>query len=288
MRWHRCLRCDSWVPLPARHPDPRGAARPRRGRGPAARARAARQDRPAHDRRRPRSALPRLGILAAAIFVFAANRGSCGSRCSRCSPTSSSGSPRRGRGRRHRGPPELFSVQSGTLMKIGLVVAAYALLEGVEAVGLWWQRRWAEYLTFVATTVLLPVEIHELTDGSRPSRSSLSRQPRDRRLSRLRQAALRPARRGRGRARVRERDTGWDALERTAPGALPPKPRAPSRPPRPHTPRPCRHGPSRAPRASYGRSRRPARRSGRAAEAERAPGGRPRRARSARDRRPRP
>ena len=31
----------------------------------------------------------------------------------------------------------LFSVQSGTLTKIGLVVSAYALVEGVEAVGLW-------------------------------------------------------------------------------------------------------------------------------------------------------
>src|SRR3954451_23351119 len=48
----------------------------------------------------------------------------------------------------------LFSVAHGTLIKIGVVVLAYAILEGLEAVGLWlmcrWaERRWAEYLTFI-------------------------------------------------------------------------------------------------------------------------------------------
>jgi uncharacterized membrane protein (DUF2068 family) len=37
------------------------------------------------------------------------------------------------------------------------------VLEGIEAVGLWYTKRWAEYLTFIATTVLLPLEIYELT-----------------------------------------------------------------------------------------------------------------------------
>src|SRR2546423_851492 len=57
----------------------------------------------------------------------------------------------------------LFSLRAGTLHVVGLVVAAYAALEGVEAVGLWFQRRWAEYLTFIATTALPPLEIFELT-----------------------------------------------------------------------------------------------------------------------------
>src|SRR5205085_11504877 len=39
---------------------------------------------------------------------------------------------------------------------------ASALLEGVEAVGLWRQRRWAEYLTAIATAGFLPFELHEL------------------------------------------------------------------------------------------------------------------------------
>ena len=34
--------------------------------------------------------------------------------------------------------------------------------EGVEAVGLWYTKRWAEYLTFIATTLLLPLEIYEI------------------------------------------------------------------------------------------------------------------------------
>jgi uncharacterized membrane protein (DUF2068 family) len=51
------------------------------------------------------------------------------------------------------------------LIRVLLVVAiAYALLEGIEAWGLWHERRWAEYLTVVATAGLLPLEIHELTE----------------------------------------------------------------------------------------------------------------------------
>ena len=32
----------------------------------------------------------------------------------------------------------------------------------MEAVGLWFAKRWAEYLTFIATTLLLPLEIYEI------------------------------------------------------------------------------------------------------------------------------
>ena len=38
----------------------------------------------------------------------------------------------------------------------------YAALLIVEGVGLWWQRRWAEYLTVVATSVFIPLEIYEI------------------------------------------------------------------------------------------------------------------------------
>lgn len=41
---------------------------------------------------------------------------------------------------------------------------AYCIVEGVEAYGLWRERRWAEYLTAVATVGLLPFEVHELVD----------------------------------------------------------------------------------------------------------------------------
>jgi uncharacterized membrane protein (DUF2068 family) len=47
-----------------------------------------------------------------------------------------------------------------TLVAIGLLL--YGLLEGVEGVGLWMAKRWAEYLTVVATAAFLPVEVSEL------------------------------------------------------------------------------------------------------------------------------
>ena len=48
-----------------------------------------------------------------------------------------------------------------TLVAIGLLV--YGLLELVEGVGLWLAKRWAEYLTVVATAAFLPYEVYELT-----------------------------------------------------------------------------------------------------------------------------
>ena len=48
------------------------------------------------------------------------------------------------------------------LYVLASICVAYACLEGVEAVGLWFNKRWAEYLTFVATTLLIPYEIYEL------------------------------------------------------------------------------------------------------------------------------
>jgi uncharacterized membrane protein (DUF2068 family) len=58
---------------------------------------------------------------------------------------------------------KVVSLRPGTLEIAGAVVTAYALLEAIEMVGLWYAQRWAEYLTFIATTVLLPLEVYELT-----------------------------------------------------------------------------------------------------------------------------
>jgi uncharacterized membrane protein (DUF2068 family) len=44
----------------------------------------------------------------------------------------------------------------------GVVAIAYGLLEGVESYGLFHRRRWAEYLTVVATVLLFVPEIDEL------------------------------------------------------------------------------------------------------------------------------
>jgi uncharacterized membrane protein (DUF2068 family) len=48
------------------------------------------------------------------------------------------------------------------LLLIGSVV--YAVLEGAEAIGLWLGKRWAEYLTVVATAGFLPIELRELSE----------------------------------------------------------------------------------------------------------------------------
>jgi uncharacterized membrane protein (DUF2068 family) len=56
----------------------------------------------------------------------------------------------------------LFSLRSGTLHEVGAALLGYGILEGIEAVGLWLAKRWAEYLTFIATTLLLPLEIYEI------------------------------------------------------------------------------------------------------------------------------
>ena len=96
--------------------------------------------------------------------MFAANQARCAAGLRRAGrPAGGAGRP----GARHEHGVlhelrRLFSIQHGTLTKIGARVAAYALLEGAEAVGLWYRRRWAEYLTFVATAALLPLEVYEL------------------------------------------------------------------------------------------------------------------------------
>jgi uncharacterized membrane protein (DUF2068 family) len=45
---------------------------------------------------------------------------------------------------------------------VGSGLTLYALLQLVEAFGLWRGRRWAEYLTVVATTLFVPLELYEL------------------------------------------------------------------------------------------------------------------------------
>jgi len=166
LRWYRCLRCDSWVALtppdkPARkYPPSRGEIIvPLRGK-------------PLRDRYVLRViAVERaahflvLGALAAAVLLFAGDRavldqdftsilkdlqGGLGG------PVASSN-----HGIVH-DLRSLFAVSITSLYLVGVAIAAYALMEGVEAVGLWLGKRWAEYLTFIATIVFVPYEIDEL------------------------------------------------------------------------------------------------------------------------------
>lgn len=50
----------------------------------------------------------------------------------------------------------------------GAAALAYSALEGTEAYGLWKRRRWGEWLTVVATSLLLVPEVWELTKSVTP------------------------------------------------------------------------------------------------------------------------
>ena len=60
---------------------------------------------------------------------------------------------------------EHISHSHGTgLLFVACVALGYMVLEGTEAVGLWFGKRWAEYLTAVATAGFLPLEVYELAE----------------------------------------------------------------------------------------------------------------------------
>ena len=223
LRWHRCLRCDAWVPRhaperPGREtvPGPDEVVVPLRGR-------------PLRDRYVLRLiALDRavhvvgLGLLGTLVLLFAAYREAWGPLAGRVVAVLQGGL---GGPVGHGGPTLLVEVQRAfevpvsTLRWLALVLLAYAVLEAVEAVGLWYARRWAEYLTFVATTVLLVPEVWELAHGPTPTKIvalvvNLAV------VAYLLVAKRLFGLRGGGRAEGAERahDTGWPAVERAGPG----------------------------------------------------------------------
>ena len=57
-----------------------------------------------------------------------------------------------------------FDYKRSTLLITAAALLVYALIEIVEAFGLWAAKRWAEYLTVVATAAFLPLEVYELTE----------------------------------------------------------------------------------------------------------------------------
>lgn len=57
-----------------------------------------------------------------------------------------------------------FNYKHSTLVITAVALLVYALIEIVEAFGLWAAKRWAEYLTVVATAMFLPLEVYELTE----------------------------------------------------------------------------------------------------------------------------
>lgn len=170
VRWHRCLRCDCWVALPRpvhgtrRHPPHRSEiVIPLRGK--ALRDRIALRliavDRAIH--------FLILTLLGVAVLAFTADRAHLKDAFYRVLTAIQggvAGGPVQTSGHVGilRDLDRIFSLRSGTLREVGIGLLAYGLLEGVEAIGLWLAQRWAEYLTFVSTTVLLPLEVYEIAN----------------------------------------------------------------------------------------------------------------------------
>jgi uncharacterized membrane protein (DUF2068 family) len=226
MRWYRCLRCDAWLPLPLpvktkrQHlPDKEEIELPLRGRALRDKfvLRLIAIDRALH--------FVVLGVLAALAFTLASHRTQLTHLIDRLNSLfygargSSSSSP-------HGLPHEierLLTLNVNTYRLIGVAAAAYAALEGSEAYGLWRQRRWAEYLTFVATTLFVPYEIYELSEKLTAFRigafvinlAILLYLLWAKRLFGLRGGEAADA-------EARERDSGWEAFEQLTPGEFSP------------------------------------------------------------------
>jgi uncharacterized membrane protein (DUF2068 family) len=64
-----------------------------------------------------------------------------------------------------------LATRPSTLTLLTFMLAAYAGLELVEGVGLWSLKRWGEYFAVVATSIFLPLEVHELAKGITPTRA---------------------------------------------------------------------------------------------------------------------
>jgi uncharacterized membrane protein (DUF2068 family) len=226
VRWHRCLRCDSWMavdppPPPVReHPPDRDEIElPLRGK-------------PLRDKIVLRLiAINRalhfvvLALLGSIILIFSANREQLRSTFYKVTADLTGGAIS-GEGHAQHGLlhelDRLFTTSSTNLHLLGAIFLAYALVEGIEAVGLWLTRRWAEYLTFVVTASLLPFEIYELTNKLSPFKivafainvAVVVYLLFAKRLFGIRGGAAADE-------ALFERDVGWQALERTTPGAGP-------------------------------------------------------------------
>jgi uncharacterized membrane protein (DUF2068 family) len=225
VRWFRCLRCDSWLPLPP----PEQTAR-----------QTAEQHPPSHEqielplRGKPLRdkvvlrliALNRafhlivlvgLGVL---VLLFAADRATLRDTFYKVI-TDLQGGVAANQSHAHGILHEIdnaFTTSSSHLHLLGAVLLVYGAIEGIEAVGLWYQRRWAEYLTFLVTASLLPLEAYEIANRATVFKAIafvinvavVAYLLRAKRLFGLRggvaaehaEAAI---------------DQGWEALERTAP-----------------------------------------------------------------------
>jgi uncharacterized membrane protein (DUF2068 family) len=57
---------------------------------------------------------------------------------------------------------KLAGVNKNQLMAMSGGAFLYSGLQLTEGIGLWFEKRWAEFLTAIATTLLIPLEIYEI------------------------------------------------------------------------------------------------------------------------------
>ena len=62
----------------------------------------------------------------------------------------------------HRIVDYLHQLHASEIKVAALFALGYGVLELIEGTGLWLDKLWAEYLTVIATSLLLPLEIYEL------------------------------------------------------------------------------------------------------------------------------
>jgi uncharacterized membrane protein (DUF2068 family) len=62
----------------------------------------------------------------------------------------------------HRIVVHLHNLTSNEVKIFAFLAVGYGMLELVEGVGLWLDKLWAEYLTVIATSLLVPLEVYEL------------------------------------------------------------------------------------------------------------------------------
>jgi uncharacterized membrane protein (DUF2068 family) len=226
VRWYRCLRCDSWLPLPP----PKAPAR--RDLPPREKIELPLRGKPLRDKIVLRAiAIDRafhfvvLTLLGVLILAFASNQEQLRDEFFRVVTDLQGGVAGGPVQTSHVGVvgelDKFFSLKSSTLHLLAAGVIAYGALEGIEAIGLWFQKRWAEYLTFVATVVFLPLEVYEIVHKLSPLKI-LAFAVNVAIVVYLLLAKRLFGFRGGGAAEKaeRRRDMGWDALERTSPWRL--------------------------------------------------------------------
>jgi uncharacterized membrane protein (DUF2068 family) len=72
----------------------------------------------------------------------------------------------------HRVIAYLHHLHASELRIAAIVAVGYGVLELVEGTGLWLDQLWAEYLTVIATSLLIPFEVYELIHKPGPVKAA--------------------------------------------------------------------------------------------------------------------